>query len=121
MTNPNWKPWVFYRDSQGYWKRTMKDLNGHPATLELANDATFVERARLWAWANAGPTSTPNTGSNWPPGRNPRATVADYWYELLQRKRNHQPDEYVEPDGLTTLVAYAKQLAEENPLIEYSG
>lgn len=25
MTNPNWKPWVFYRDSQGYWKRTTRN------------------------------------------------------------------------------------------------
>lgn len=112
--------WIFYRDQSGYTKRRMKDLNAHPITMELAQDAAFVALAKAWAWQRAGPTSAVNAGG-WPPGTNPRDAIADYWYAVIQRWRWHAPDEFGdEPDTLSGWVTKIKSLAEQKPLLDFN-
>lgn len=122
MTYSNdWLPFEFYRDENGYLKRRMKDLATHPVTLELAQNAVFVERARAWAWRQHGPTNVPfaKQATTWPrPGA--RNWIGEYWHATFQRKREHDPANFVEvPGSLQEMVNLALAWSAARPMLEY--
>ena len=120
MPNPNYRTWEFYADANGYAKRRMKPLSGHPATLELAQDAAFVARARAWAWAQQGPTPrTAEQQATTFPGRSARDWIGEYWVAVFQRKREHDAANYMETTTLEDIVSFAKLWSAQNPTLEY--
>lgn len=68
---------------------TSPSLKTHPVVRLLFFEQAFVDKARTWAWANQGPCSVPNTGTNWPPKWPSQLdAVAGYWhFGLMKRHR----------------------------------
>lgn len=117
---PTWLPWhVVFNEANRRWEREVKPLTSHPAVLELAQNATFVERARLYWWSVQEPTSVAQTSDNWPPDmKNAHKGVGEYFARVYERNKMHGTS-FSEPTSLATLIATALELSVANPLLEF--
>ncbi|MGQ0455478.1 MAG: hypothetical protein ACT4OU_00305 [Hyphomicrobium sp.] len=128
MTTPKppefdaWRPWAIVFDAaRERYVRVTKEAHELPIVIELARDAAFRERARLWAWSKQGPTTRRQTSTNWPPKfATPIEWIGLYYYEIYRGFYRNAPN-LLEPSPQTMEQAMnqAKTLCAANPLLAF--
>lgn len=116
-----WRPWTIVFDTvRERYVRVTKEAHELPIVMELARDATFRERARLWAWSKQGPTTRPQTSTNWPPKHDTASEwIGLYYYEIYRGFYRNTPQLIEEVATMEQAKDQALALSAANPLLAF--
>lgn len=116
-----WRPWTIVFDTvRERYVRVTKEAHELPIVIELARDAIFRERARLWAWSKQGPTTRRQTATNWPPKYDTAIEwIGLYYYEIYRGFYRNTPNLIDEVATMEHARQQALALSAANPMLVF--